>query len=146
MLEIRREVLHRVAPEMRILTGAHWAETGEEGQQFCPDWDFYLQLEDQGILTTMVARDEGLLVGYAWAVLSYDAHESRKFASTDAYYLHPKYRRGRNSLRLLEALEKEMHSQGATYTMIGVHPRNDYSKLLHFMGYHPVEQYHRKEL
>lgn len=145
MLEITRERFGACEAELRGLVGAHWAEAGVEGGTLKLDWDFYHALDEEGNLQVVAVRDAGVMMGYAWIVLSDHPHTGKKVGSVDAYYLAPHIRRARTPLRLMQEIEATMRDMGAQEAYIGVSPRVEQQlTLLDQMGYKPA--YFHKEL
>lgn len=102
-------------PKMVTLNQDHWDEVGGIAGQCELDIDFnmYLTLQSQGILIMVAAYDDDKLVGYvSCSRAPHPHHKGKIFASTDAFYVAPKYRgiTGTKLIKFTEALLRDRHS------------------------------------
>lgn len=97
---------------------------------FDPEWDYYYQLEAQGFLHILAAREDGKLVGYVGMIISPMLHTRTCIrARTDSFYVAPSHRGKGLWGRMWTEVERRMRDQ------LGVHrlefvPKCRYGKIL----------------
>ena len=96
-----------ICDEIRPLYVDHWKEMGLSGSPLRIDDAKYAQMDMEGTLLVVAARDHGKLVGYFLNFLCRHPHYDLLTAAMDVYYLDPKYRCGANGLKLFTEMEKE---------------------------------------
>ena len=111
------------------------------------DRDEYLQLEQMGYALTIVARDEGKMVGYSILIAKpHIQHKDFTFAYADVFYLKPSHRTGRTVLRFINYIEETLKRYNIDYVQLAVPVTNDYSRLLKHLDYGEQETIYVKEL
>jgi GNAT superfamily N-acetyltransferase len=101
--------------EMQPYFHAHWKEIAllQDKIPLDPDWGKYEEVNRQGKLHILTARDGTKLVGYHVAFIDPHHHyKSTLFATTDIFYLAPEYRKGANGIKLFARLEEELRKIG----------------------------------
>lgn len=98
------EPFRKLVPELKRLWQLHYEEIALD-QDICPldpNWDCYHYMSEQGILHILTARYNGHLAGYAFNRLgTHDHYNSTRFAHTEMFYLHPRFRKGWQGVRLI---------------------------------------------
>lgn len=138
MLRFNHELIRDCRLEMSVLVKHHHAEVGwyKEDVPCDPDWGAYEVLEESGVAHLLTARrDDGLLVGYIIFVRDFHLHSKNTLmAVTDVLYLHPNYRQGRNSYRLLEFGLNYLRSIGVRLATVNVNVDHDFGRLCKKFG------------
>jgi L-amino acid N-acyltransferase YncA len=101
--------------EMMPLWQGHWEEIAihRDAIPLDPDVAEYQRLEDAGILSVVVGRHEGEVIGYYISFVKPHLHyRSTLHAFTDVYYVVPAFRKGRTGIRLIEAAMAEWKRRG----------------------------------
>ena len=138
MIEFGVEKYHQVSEDIKELIKLHYEEiaVNKDVIPLDPDWDRYKQLDDNGLILTVTARDDGKLIGYAiFFVTSHLHYKSTYYANNDLLYLHPDYRKGLVGVRLITISEKYLKEKGVTKIMWHIKINKDFSRLLHHLGY-----------
>lgn len=133
--------------EMERLLPGHYAEIATDPIPLEIDFDKYLQLEQLGMLLTITARVEGLLVGYYLSiVVPHINHKSSLTGHPAMLYLMKPYRNGFALMRMVKAVEDALTARGAQRMFSGVVLTHDFGPLLERMGFLPVERMYSKML
>lgn len=105
-----KEVLDNVP-----LLAKHWDEVARD-KELCvllPDYQKYAALEKLGHLLTLVARVNGILVGYSVTIIDSHLHYADVIVGTnDVLFVHPDYRSSPLGLRLIKRTEEECEALG----------------------------------
>ncbi|MBF0583292.1 MAG: hypothetical protein HQL80_03540 [Magnetococcales bacterium] len=131
-----------VYQELEKLARIHHGEVGAVGLSFNVDHGKLVREDRAGALVTVVAK-EGVnkLIGYAIFVVQTSLQDRTALvASETAFFLHPDARRGRNALRFVQAAERIVSKHGIRKIVYHIDMRNDFSRLMHFLGYRDVER------
>ena len=101
-----------------------------------PDWNRYDLLDAVGDLVCITARDDGKMIGYSVFILTNHLHyKSTRMASNDVLFLHPDYRKGRIGIRLIEHSERHLRTLDVKKIVWHIKRANDFTPILHRMGY-----------
>ena len=124
----------------------HWAESGF-GFEFNPDRVAYGRLCGSGLLFTVLALEDGELLGYCTFVIAPHLHNrSVVCASHDALYVLPERRGGVVSARLMSVAEAEAKARGAMRFVWRPRHGTALSGALERRGYEPLDAAFCKEL
>ena len=138
MLIFNHESIKDCKDEMAVLVKHHWNEVGwyKDKVPCDPDWDTYEMLDEAKVAHLLTARrDDGLLVGYIIFIRDFHLHSKNNLmAVTDVLYLHPNYRHGRNSYRLLEFGLDYLRSIGVQLATINVNVDHPFGRLCESLG------------
>jgi GNAT superfamily N-acetyltransferase len=107
-VKFRRERLAPILREIQPLLKRDWLENGIDREAAPLEIDFarYLDMDLVGILQIITARDEELLVGYAFAyVHPHIDHCGVGWAMLTWYWLFPEYRHAGIGNAMIEAME-----------------------------------------
>jgi hypothetical protein len=135
----QRETLFDVIEEVPPLLEAHHAEMTPHPFKLDPRWDQYAEVERQGSLVILTARDDGKLAGYS----AYFTGKHRHFkdltvAENDLLYLAEEHRKT-TALGFLRFAEKTLKALGVQYISYHSRPINNLSLILQRLGYADVQ-------
>lgn len=135
-------------PELPAIFCAHHVEIEDDQSiPLDPDWSKYAHMEMIGQLHIMTARDEGILVGYYFAVVvSQLHHKQRKVAFSDMFFVLPDYRAGWNGIKLIRRTERMLKKLGVTKTYLVTKDGYPITILLKRLKYVLTELVHMKML
>lgn len=146
-VEFKEATVAEVMQKVGDLFARHWEEVANYKNQVSlePDYDFYKSLETAGKLISVVAEEEGKMIGYAVFFLTPNAHyKSLLVASNDIIFMLPEKRKGSLGRDLITESENISKSHGANKITFHVKPDHDFSPLLRSMGYLHEETMHGK--
>lgn len=134
---IQRETLFEMMPEMEPLLHLHHEELNDSAFPLDPIWSAYVGLENDGRLAMFSARDkDGSLIGYAAFFLTHHLHHADMLcAVNDVVFLHPEHRQGRVGIQLFQYCEEQLKALGVHKITWSITPQNDFSAILHRLGY-----------
>ena len=110
MFEIKEENTMEAAKEVIPLAAAHYNEVEDKASAvpFNVNWSTIEALVQAGILSLVVARVDGVAVGYFANLITEDFMTSQVEAKELALYIDPKYRHGRLFPKLMKAPQHEL--------------------------------------
>lgn len=139
--------------EMSWLYESHWKEVALN-QSAIPlnlAYGCYEDLAKKGQLHVVTVRDDDKVVGYHVSIIRPHLHyEQSLTAYTDAYYLHPNYRKGFNGVNLFKFCEESLKKAGvqriitATKTNRETGKKLDKSLIFKKLGYVQAETVYMK--
>lgn len=155
MTEIASESFTKALPELMPLFIEHWRETGlyrdTSRMKPSPELERYQLTEQQDDLLTLVARQNGAVVGYLIIFGQRHLHYRDTFvAITDLPYVHSSVRNRGIGVRLFLAAEKIIKERGIHLWQSGskinssLHPSMD--RLLRHMKFEPTDLMYNKWL
>lgn len=109
-----------------------WPEIG-----LCVNTELYEIAEQLGNLLTIIARDDGKLVGYVLLMgCEMNHHKGMWHASTDVVYVHPEYRGKEKGVfaQMMKLAHEECKSKGVDFLSVAVNPNYDFSGSLEEIG------------
>jgi hypothetical protein len=147
------EPFRKLVPELKTLWRLHYLEIALD-QDICPldpDWDCYYGMADLGLLHILTARYNGHLAGYCFnRVGSHDHYHSTRFAHTEMFWLHPRFRKGWQPVKMfienLRGLKEQEGVQIATINFKLTFQDGRVGRLLSRLGYQPTDIVMRKRL
>jgi hypothetical protein len=104
------------------------------------DFDRYYAMATVGILQCLTARADGLMVGYAFALVGPHLHHNGTlFSIEDMYWLDPLYREGMNGYKMLKAFDEGLQERGVKVSYISETLLRDrpIGPMLKRLGYEP---------
>jgi hypothetical protein len=135
----RRETLFDVIEEVPPLFEAHHAEMTPHPFKLNPKWEMYTEMERQGSLVVLTARDGEKLVGYSAFFVGQHRHfEDVGVAENDLLYLAEQHRKTA-ALGFLRFAEKTLKALGVQYISYHSRPINNLSLILQRLGYADVQ-------
>jgi hypothetical protein len=138
-MKFQRETLFDVIEEVPPLFEAHHAEMTPHPFKLDPRWDQYAEVERQGSLVILTARDEGKLAGYS----AYFTGKHRHFkdvtvAENDLLYLAEQHRKTA-ALGFLRYCEKTLKALGVQHVSYHCSLYNNLADILGRLGYTDVQ-------
>ena len=130
-----------IKDEIQPLIVENWrdVQAGYPDSKLQPRYDFYYDLEDAGALLIIVARMDGILVGYAIVILTAHPHRSADLVgSIDTVYVLPEFRFAGSAARLLHFAETTLRDQGV-YSLTMVARTKLVERWAGIIGYRQVE-------
>ena len=118
-----------------------------KGTEFLIDWVTYQKLEDMGGLKVFTARSGKALVGYFSVAISPSLNsKSVVNVVSDAFYLHPEYRKGFAGVKLFKFVEKCLKEDGLNNLVVTSTEAYPIDNFLTRLGYSKAETLYQKEL
>tara|TARA_R110000822_G_scaffold38746_11_gene107142 strand:+ start:590 stop:1039 length:450 start_codon:yes stop_codon:yes gene_type:complete len=148
-MNFAEERLADVLGEITPLLIDHWHHIALDKDRvpLAPAWDLYRDLDEQGSMKIITAREGGELVGYIVYLLSPSLHyTSQFFAEGDIFWLSPAHRKGSAGLRLFRFAETILKDAGVTKVINKVKLHADVGKVFEHMGYSPIERVYAKAI
>lgn len=136
-----------VRPEMEPLWFKHWEEVAvnRDTIKLDPDFDSYDTMARNGMLHIVVARKEGVVIGYHFSIVKAHLHYKTSLSGlTDIYYIAPEHRSGRTPLRMFQHVEKTLKARGVQKLFTGTKLSLDAGPLFEFMGWTETERLYIK--
>lgn len=144
------ESLSDTQDEIKPLAKQQWSELRYEPiaeEEFNPDMDGLLTMEQIGSLLVITARDEGTLVGYLILLCSEMINHAGVYHATEnAMYVMHTHRRHGVAQSLVKHAEMICKNNGVKYLSFTVTPTLDYSPLLDEAGFTRTEVVHTKRI
>jgi len=139
-LKFERAYLHDFWDEAIALTQLNHAETGGlPYEDFNPDKDKYLKIEEIGLIVSFTLRSAGKLVGYCLMFVSNHLHyKSKLWAVQDTLFVH-KGHRGHGAAKFLMLVDEWLKKARVDVVVRQVSDKLDYSRTLKRLGYSSVE-------
>ncbi|HEX8838244.1 MAG TPA: hypothetical protein VF748_14980 [Candidatus Acidoferrum sp.] len=148
------ERFSKIYEELRPLFKKHWQEVAidQDTVPLDPDWNYYFGVDQANLLYILTARSEfnGKLAGYIFNIIgSHNHYKSTRFANTEMFYLHPRFRRGWQPVKFFKENLRGLEMQGVEvaviYFKLGFKDAR-VGKLLARLGYVPTDIVMRKRL
>lgn len=139
----RRETLE----DLVELARAHYyeVEAKSETVPFNLNVDLLSQMVDLGILSVVVARDEGVLVGYFANMISPDVITSKLISKELGIYLDPSYR-GTGVFQEMMSLVEEIAKERGVYSQVLAFKEGHDHGIAEKLGYEKTETLYQKLL
>jgi GNAT superfamily N-acetyltransferase len=119
-------------PEFQSMYQEYALESGiEEMLPAKTNLNVYVTLSESGALTTLVAYDDELLVGYANFIMTPNLHYSKTIAVTESFFVKADYRKTGAGMFLLKEMERLAKENSAVAFLVSA-PTG--SKLSDVMG------------
>ena len=138
MIQIQQELFRDSMPEIEVLSVLHYDELtlNKEYVKLNPNWNKYLQLEDDNNLCLFTIRSDNILVGYS--IFFVDTHIHYKdlvVATNDVLFLREDLRLGITGIKLIKFSESVLKTLGVNKITWHVKFAKDFRPILHRMGY-----------
>lgn len=133
--------------EVQPLLPRHWEELAlnKDKVPLAPDYDRYLRMDAEGMISVVTVRAGGKLVGYSIFIVQPGFHYKTCLeARMDIFWLAPEYRGRMGGVRLFNAHEQELKRRGVKRIYSGSKLHKDTSRLFIALGYEPIEQWFSK--
>lgn len=111
------------------------------------DWDKFCLLEGMGILKTLAARADGVLVGYILHILCPLPHYKTVLAAhDDAFYLKRDHRKGMTGVKMFRAAEEMLKKYGVNRVIYHEKLRAPMGRVFKYLKYRTIESIWTKDL
>lgn len=141
-LTFQPEPFGPIAWEFPPLFIRQWEELAHNKESIIlePDWERYFWLAQAGMLAVLTVRDDGVLVGYYFAIVQRHLHyASSVTAFTDIYWMMPECRRGWAGYRMLKAMVEFLRSIGVQRMLSMEKLTHPHAAIFRRLGFKPVE-------
>ena len=150
-LLIRSESVMQLARDATTLIALHHQEVEDQKLKLVPDYNRYMQLEEQGMFHGFSVRDASVagnkLVGYATYVTTPLLHHLSVVAAVcDTIYILPSYRGRWTGVKLLKFAERVLKNRGVSHITMNVKKEHDFGSMLQRIGYKHTEVIYSKHL
>lgn len=141
---LTRELMVEIVP----LLQAHKASLpGYLEEPININWKIYQILADGGLLRIYTVRESEVLVGYAVYTINPNMrHQHLLQAQQDVLYIRKESRKGSLGLLLLKFAERKLTELGVNLIIHTVNESYDFSALLMFLDYEPLERTYIKKV
>ena len=149
MITAMQEKLASTLHEIKLLLPGHYQELALNQDQvpLDPQYEVYLQREENGELLFTVLREAGEMIGYFIGFIEPHLHYKTCLTCTmDIFYVNPDKRQQGAGILLFEEVEKELRRRGVQRWFMGSKLHKDTSYLFEKIGAKPVETYYSKWL
>lgn len=119
--------------DMQSLLVEHWQEIAHNKQAIplSPDRPKYEALERDNKLLAIACRKDGVMIGYAVFVVTYNLHYSTTMTGiNDVFFVTKECRNSRAGLMLKKESERRLKERGVVLAVWRVKPENDWSAIL----------------
>lgn len=135
--------------EIKPLIAKHWEEIAlfKDQIKLNPDFDKYIELDEQDMLHIVTARrEEDLkLIGYFISVVQTNIHyKDHLFATNDILFIDPEYRGKLAGVKLFKYAEKKLKEKGVSIISIHMKTHMPFDKLLERLKYEKQEYNYMK--
>ena len=148
MVKIAVENYDTMFEDVQAMFPLHWEELAlyKDKVPLNVNYPLYKQLDAEGKMLMVGARDEGRLIGYFFGIMTMHPHYMDQLVlKMDIFWLHPDYRgKGMTGVKLFRFVEAEAKRQGVHTLYYGSKLHRDCSKLFEFLRMEPVEVYYSK--
>ena len=138
MITYTVENWHDMKAEAAPLLERHWLEIAADKDEIplAVDHESYDALADCGALHILVARKDGQMIGYYWAMVRHHLHYATTlFAFADIFYIVPEHRKGWVGYKLFTEMEKSLKARGVKKIFAGCKPWHDVGPIFDRLGY-----------
>ena len=147
MITYTVEGWHDIKDEVQPLLQRHWEEVALNREEIplAVDFDSYDALADMGVLHILVARKDGVMIGYYWAIVRTHLHYATTlFAFTDILFIEKQHRRGLVGYKLFVEMEKSLKALGVKKIFAATKTKLNLGPIFKRLGYDVHEIVHSK--
>jgi len=147
VVKYQQEFLDNVRGEVESLFQLHWEEIAlnKDKIKLNPNWDAYESMESSGHLRIFTVRENGVLIGYFFAVVSVNLHyKDHLLAENDLIYIKKAHRRGFTGVNLIKFAEKCLRDDGVSIIKINTKVHKPFDKLMDYLEFDCVERVYTK--
>jgi len=147
MMEYQIEKLIDIVEEMMPLVEKHHEEVDDFRDKIVlnPDFDRYLELETQDMISLFTMRDDGRLLGYSMFIVGSHGHYSGSlFAVNDIIYIDPEIRGEETTPTFFKKCEEWLTEEGVDVIMYSMKSDRAAKGLMNHLGYKDFEINYRK--
>ena len=142
MVTFQRESWRDIFEEIQPFLPIHYKELAVDQNDvpLDPNWQFYNDQCDSGVLICFTARDEGKLIGYNLSFVRGHIHyQSTLTAHNDIYYLSKAYRKHGNGRNFFSAWMVELKRMGVVRVLLGTKLHEDHRQLFKHLGFQEAD-------
>lgn len=112
------------------------------------DWQSgsYLAMEKAGSLRCLIAREQGVALGFATIILANIPHYNRVMATTESVFVGGQYRKKGVGLKLIKAMERLAKDEGAVALFLTAPVGSRLAQLAPAIGYDKTNEVFTKPL
>lgn len=112
-----------------------------------PDMERYILCERMGAFFALMARDNGVLVGYSGNFIAQNLHyKGFRYANNDVLFLAKTHRKGSLGLRMIRETEKEAQRRGAQMMVWHAKPKTSLDAIMPKLSYRVQDVMYSKTL
>ena len=144
---IRIEKLEDCLEEMKPILKKHYKEVYLYADKIDlnPDYDSYYLCEKAGLLDTVIAREEGRIVGYFLSFIFKNPHyKDHYFAVNDIIYVEPTLRKTGVALDMVKFAEERLREKGVSVMTISMKANMPFENLCRGLGMDKSEYVYTK--
>ena len=138
MITYTVEAWDDIKDEVKPLLQRHWEEVALDRDTIplAVDWDSYDVLAAQGVLHLLIARKDGVMIGYYWAIVRTHLHYVETlFAFTDILFIEKQHRRGMVGVNLFREMERTLKELGVQKIFAATKTKLDLGPIFKRLGY-----------
>jgi len=145
---ISEEPLSLCLDEMKPIFDSHWQEIAlyKNHIKLNPDYEKYLFMAENGLLSVYTARNEGEIIGYAVFFISPHLHyKDHVYANNDIVYIAKEFRKSGLAVKLFTYAEKELKANYKV-DVVSVSMKNAFPfyDLMEYLGFECIETIYSK--
>ena len=137
MISYQKETVSSFLKDAYPLFDEHHKEVSERQDLIKHDLNVkqFQVMEDRSMLEILTVRDDGKLIGYhTWILFKALHFKSVLTASSDLLFILPEYRKGLFGYKFLKWSLSVIKKRKPQRVLIGIKPKNDFSKILKRLG------------
>jgi hypothetical protein len=149
MITFQEESAVAIQDELNPLLKLHWKEIARNTDKIKlnVDWSAYKTVEDAGMLHTVTARADGVLIGYIVSMVAPNFHYCDWImAHCDVLFMHPDYRGGSAFIKMLKFTEAALKKKDVVNFYVHMKLSHDFGSLLERYDYVAIERTFEKQL
>lgn len=142
MIDFSIEKVADILDEVKPLLESHYKEVEvyQGNVKLNPNYELLTTLEETGVLTAFIMRDEGKLVGYSVFTLTPTLHyKDSQYATNFTVFICPEYRHTEETVHFFYFCEEVLKSQGASLIHYQMKVHKTYNTLMESLGYEHTE-------
>lgn len=140
MVTYAQECLAQAMPDLQSMLPAQWDHTGDSEIPCDPHWAVYTALDDKGVFSLFMVRDEGRPCGYAMALLHPHLNSKLTLVGTiSTYFVEERPVRGLILRRLIHIAREWLLEKGAKQVFVETEYQHSAGRVLERMGFTPVK-------
>jgi len=143
MIEYNFEMLSdELIEEFEKVLQVNWDEVGPYNDKLDmePDWPRYYALEEANAFYLLIARKDGVIIGYNASYVLRHPHTNALVGQNDLIYVVKEYRRSKIALKLIYLMDEALKIRGCTILSYNVKIDMDFSGMLGEFGYKEAEK------
>ena len=148
-MEYRQEILQTAFSDALELFKLHWDEVAlnKDFIELNPDYNAYLECEQNENLKIFTAREGEELVGYFAVIVTRSLHYcDHKFATNDVIFMHKDHRKGMASIKLIKFAIECLREDGVSLLMMNTKVHKPYDIVLKRLKFEHIENVYSKRL